>query len=144
MKHTYIYAKEKHWRRSWQKFLARKNNIILMDINKDLKLSIQKMAEVLKRGKNLIIFPEGTRSKDGKLGELKKTFAILSQELNVPVVPVSIRGGHKIMPVGAKFPKLFRKVSVKFNKPVYPKNLSTDNIVEKVQEILLKQLKAAS
>ncbi len=141
MRQTYIYAKEKHWQRSWLRFLARKNNIILMDINKDLKLSIQKMAEVLKRGKNLIIFPEGTRSKNGELGEFKKTFAILAKELNVPVVPVSIKGVHKILPVGAKFPRFFRKVSVKFNKPVYPNNNGVDKIVEKVQKILLNQLR---
>ena len=144
MKHTYIYAKEKHWRKRWQKFLARKNNVILMDINKDLMISIQKMAEVLRKGKNLIIFPEGTRSKDGTLGELKKTFAILANELNVPVIPVTINGAHKAMPVGARFPRLFKKISVKFNKPVYPGNLGTDKILEKVQRIMLKQVKTTS
>ncbi len=144
MKVTYIYAKEKHWRRWWQRFLARKNNIILMDINKDLKLSIQKMAAVLEKGKNLIIFPEGTRSEDGSLGEFKKTFAILSKELNVPVVPVSIQGANKAMPVGSKFPKLFKKVSIKFYEPVYPKNIATNAIAEKVQSILTEQLGASA
>lgn len=143
MKQTYIYAKEKHWRKWWQRFLARKNNVILMDINKDLKLSIQKMAAVLNKGKNLIIFPEGTRSEDGTLGEFKKTFAILSKELNVPVIPVTIKGANKAMPVGSKFPKFFKKVSVKFNTPVYPKNQATETILEKVQAILAKQLKTA-
>lgn len=143
MKVTYIYAKEKHWRRWWQRFLARKNNIILMDINKDLKLSLQKMAAVLDRGKNLIIFPEGTRSEDGKLGEFKKTFAILSKELNVPVIPVSINGAGKAMPVGSKFPRLFKKVSIKFNKPIYPQDHETEIIMEKVQNVLEKQLKAS-
>lgn len=142
MKETYIYAKEKHWRRAWQRFIARKNNIILMDINKDLKLSIQKMAAVLKKGKNIIIFPEGTRSEDGKLGDFKKTFAILSKELNVPVVPVTIKGADRAMPVGKKFPRFFKKVSVKFNKPVYPKNEAIESIMEKVQSVLAKQLNA--
>jgi long-chain acyl-CoA synthetase len=73
------------------KYLAHRNNVILVDVNKDLKHSIQKMAEVLKAGKNLLIFPEGTRSLNGNLGDFKQTFAILSQELNVPVVPVAIK-----------------------------------------------------
>ncbi len=43
---TYFYAKEKHVRRPWIKFLANRNNIIVMDMNRDLKTSIQKMGEV--------------------------------------------------------------------------------------------------
>ncbi len=73
-KNSYFYAKEKHVRSWWRRFLASRSNVIIMDINKELKLSLQKLAEVLKRGKNIIIFPEGTRSKDGKVGKFKKTF----------------------------------------------------------------------
>jgi long-chain acyl-CoA synthetase len=140
MKRTYFYAKEKHWRRSWQRFLARKNNIILMDINKDLKESMQKMAAVLQRGKNLIIFPEGTRSSDGTIGEFKRTFAILSHELNVPVVPVVINGAHKAFPVGSFFPRFFRIVSVKFLQPVYPVNHTYDTLKQQVQTMVAAQL----
>jgi long-chain acyl-CoA synthetase len=140
MRNTYIYAKEKHWQKWWQRILARKNNVILMDFNKDIRLSIQKMAEVLRKGKNLIIFPEGTRSTDGQLGEFKKTFAILARELNVPVIPVAIVGAHHVFPVGAKFPKLFGKVSVEFLHPVYPLNHSYDSLMEKVQKLVSSKL----
>lgn len=140
MRKTYFYAKEKHWRHSWQKFIARKNNIILMDINKDLKLSLQKMAAILTRGKNLIIFPEGTRSADGQLGEFKKTFAILAHELDVPIVPVVISGSHRAMPVGSWFPRLFKKVSVKFLQPVYPGNHTYDSLQQHVQSVVASHL----
>ncbi len=140
MRSTYFYAKEKHWKTSFSKFLARKNNIILMDINQDVKLSIQKMAEVLKKGKNIVIFPEGTRSENGKLSSFKQTFAILAAELNVPVIPVAIQGAYEAMPVGSSFPRLFRKISVKFLAPVYPDNMSYDTLKEKVQNLLAKQL----
>jgi long-chain acyl-CoA synthetase len=140
MRDTYIYAKEKHWQKWWQRFLARKNNIILMDINKDIRLSIQKMAEVLRKGKNLIIFPEGTRSTNGKLGDFKKTFAILSSELDIPIIPVAINGAFNIFPTGAKFPKLFGKVSVEFLNPVYPLNDSYDALKEKVHEMVSSKL----
>lgn len=120
MKKTYFYAKEKHVRKRWIKFLANRNNIIIMDINRDLKLSLQKMAEVLKIGRNIIIFPEGTRSKDGSLGVFKKAFAILSRELNVPVVPVSIDGAYRAMPRGKKFPRPWKRIDVRFHEPVYP------------------------
>jgi long-chain acyl-CoA synthetase len=134
VKKTYVYAKEKHFRNPLLKFLAQRNNIILVDINKDLKLSIQKLAEVLKKGKNLVIFPEGTRTMSGKIGDFKQTFAILSQELNIPVVPVAIRGSYNIMPSGAKFPRLFRKVTVSFLDPVYPENHTYESLRNMVQQ----------
>jgi len=62
-KSTYFYAKEKHLRQKWIKFIADRHNVIIMDLNKDLKQSLQKMAEVLKRGKKIMIFPEGTAPK---------------------------------------------------------------------------------
>lgn len=119
MKRTYFYAKEKHVKNKVLKFIADKSNVIVMDLS-DLKTSLQKLAEVLKNGRNLIIFPEGTRSFNGELGDFKKTFAILSRELNVPVVPVAIEGANKALPRGKIIPRPFKKVRVKFLKPIIP------------------------
>ncbi|MBN2349569.1 MAG: AMP-binding protein [Bacteroidales bacterium] len=141
MNRTYFYAKEKHWRRRWMQFLANRNNVILMDLNKDLKTSIQKMAEVLRKGKNIIIFPEGTRTRDGNLGKFKKTFAILSQELNVPVIPVAINGSYKALPAGAWFPRLFTKVSIKFLQPIYPSTYNYNSLREKVYDTVASHIK---
>lgn len=136
LRNTYFYAKEKHWRRWWLKFLAPRHNVIIMDVNKDLKQSLQKMAAALRNGKNIIIFPEGTRTKDGKLGKFKKTFAILSRELNVPVVPVSIKGAFEALPRGKWFPKPRKEVVVKFSKPIYPENHTYDSLQEAVYKDL--------
>ena len=119
MKRTYFYAKEKHVKNKVLKFIADKSNVIVMDLS-DLKTSLKKLAEVLKNGRNLIIFPEGTRSFNGELGDFKKTFAILSRELNVPVVPVAIEGANKALPRGKIIPRPFKKVRVKFLKPIIP------------------------
>jgi long-chain acyl-CoA synthetase len=140
IKNTYVYAKEKHFRGSFLRFLANRNNIILVDVNNDLKLSIQKLAEVLKKGKNLLIFPEGTRTPNGKLGDFKQTFAILSQELKVPVIPVAINGSYKILPSGSSFPRLFKKVSVEFLIPVYPENHSYESLKNLVRQRLASKL----
>jgi long-chain acyl-CoA synthetase len=140
IKRTYVYAKEKHFRGPILRFLANRNNIILVDVNKDLKLSIQKLAEVLKKGKNLMIFPEGTRSLNGKMGEFKQTFAILSQELKVPVIPVAIKGSYDILPAGSRFPRLFKQVSVEFLKPVYPENHTYESLKNLVYQRLATKL----
>lgn len=133
IKETYFYAKRKHIKSRFLNFMANRNNVIIMDLNLDLKESIQKMAEVLKRGKKIIIFPEGTRSQTGRLGDFKKTFAILSKELNVPVIPVAITGAYNALPRGSRFPKPFTKVNVNYLQPVYPNELSFDGIAEKVK-----------
>lgn len=140
MNETYVYAKEKHFRNPILKYLANKNNVILVDVNKDLKRSIQKLAEVLKKGKNLLIFPEGTRTLTGKLGDFKHTFAILSQELNIPVVPVAIKDSYKILPAGSRFPRLFKTVYVEFLQPVNPENHTYESLKHLVYNKVAKYL----
>ena len=98
IRHTYFVAKEKHVTRPATIYLASKLNVIVLHMS-NLKTSIQQLGEVLKRGESIIIFPEGTRTETGKLGEFKKTFAILSVELGVPVIPVTIDGAFEAMPV---------------------------------------------
>lgn len=133
LRKTYFYAKEKHIKQAWMKFLAQRNNIIVVDLNKDLKESIQKMAEVLRQKQNLIIFPEGTRTKTGKLGEFKKTFAILARELNVPIVPVKIKGAYEALPSGRKIPRIFAPITVEFLPAVISEGETYDSLTEKVK-----------
>lgn len=141
MKNTYFYAKKKHVNNWFLKFFADKNNVIVMDLKNDLKGSILKLAEVLKRKKNIIIFPEGTRSKSGELGDFKKTFAILSKELGIPVVPVAIVGANNALSSGSIFPKPFKKVKVEFLKPIYPNDhANAETIAGKVKEAIRKKL----
>ena len=130
IKNTYFYAKENHIRQPFVKFMAATHNVIVMDMS-NLKDSIQKMGEALKKKKNIIIFPEGTRTPDGKLGEFKKTFAILSKELDVPVVPVSIKGAFQAMPKGRKIP-MPHKVQVEFLDPVYPRQDTYEGLTRQV------------
>lgn len=130
IKNTYFYAKEEHVRRPITKFIADHHNVIVLDMN-NIKESIQKLGEALKKKKNIIIFPEGTRTNDGKLGEFKKTFAILSKELGVPVVPVSIKGAFEAMPKGSIFPRP-KPVKVEFLKPIYPNSRSYQDLTNEV------------
>jgi len=140
MNSTYFYAKKKHVNNSFLKFLASKNNVIIMDLNKGLQESIQKMAEVLRMGKKVIIFPEGTRTKNGSLGEFKKMFAILSKEINVPIVPVAISGAYKALPAGRYIPRPFSRVQVDFLQPVYPEQFTHDTLTEEVYLAINKKI----
>lgn len=70
--------------------------------NKDLAMqSMKAAAEKIKAGKNVISFPEGTRSKDGKLQQFKRGAFIIAKEGPVDIVPIGISGTRKILPSGA-------------------------------------------
>ncbi len=140
-KMTYFYAKKKHVKGWFLRFMASRNNVIVMDINNDLKESIQKLAEVLKSGKKVILFPEGTRTKTGKVGEFKKTFAILSRELNVPIVPVAIAGAYKAFPRGSKVPKIGTRIQVNFLEPIYPEQFDADALADRVKTLIEEKVK---
>jgi long-chain acyl-CoA synthetase len=131
---TYFYAKEQHFRNKILKYLAAKNNIIVVNLNLDLKQSIQTVAEVLRQNKNVIIFPEGTRTLNGEPGHFKKAFAIMACELNVPIVPVVIDGAFKALPKGSRLPRLGTKVRVDFLKAVYPEHHTYESLTREVKE----------
>jgi long-chain acyl-CoA synthetase len=118
MRNTFFYAKKKHVNNTFLRYLARHNNVIVVDVNSQLKQSVQKLAAVLRNGGNLIIFPEGTRTRTGETGTFRPTFAILSAELDVPVLPVAIDGAFDAMPAGKLLPRFRRPIRVKFLPPL--------------------------
>jgi 1-acyl-sn-glycerol-3-phosphate acyltransferase len=63
--------------------------------------SLTRAAETIRSGRPVILFPEGTRSRDGKLQPFKKGAFHLAARAGVPVVPVAIRGTFRIMAPGS-------------------------------------------
>ena len=112
-----------------------------MDINKNVRQSIQEMCAVLKKGKNIVIFPEGTRSRDNKMKKFKETFAILSKELNVPIIPVAIAGSESACYGGSIIPKFWKKIDIEVLEPVMPSaDQSVESLRDKVAALIEKHL----
>lgn len=74
--------------------------------------------DVLRAGKLLGIYPEGTRSPNGRLHRGRTGIARLLLDTPVVVIPVAVSGTEGIMPRGAKLPKLGRRVIVTFGEPL--------------------------
>jgi 1-acyl-sn-glycerol-3-phosphate acyltransferase len=76
---------------------------------------------------NLLMFPEGTRSRDGELHKLRSGAAAIAQQHGIPIVPIYVEGTHDAMPPGRNWPKkrwlLARRyrVEVHFGPPIWPK-----------------------
>ncbi len=83
------------------KFLTLAGNIPINPNNiKSSFASIKKAAEIMKTGKSFVIFPEGERSKSGKLGEFKRLPFLLALEAKAPIIPIGLIGFQELMPVG--------------------------------------------
>ena len=137
---TYYFADIKHFKKGYMKFMGENSNIIFVDINKNLVNSLQMLSKALRNGKNIVIFPEGTRTRDGKINNFKKFFAILSKELNIPIVPFVLDGAYEAYPPSSKYPK-GGDVKVKFLEKIYPADMSYEEITEKVYNTIKKELK---
>jgi 1-acyl-sn-glycerol-3-phosphate acyltransferase len=79
--------------------------------------SLDTALEVLGRGDAFGLYPEGTRSRDGRLYRGRTGVAHLALTAGVPVVPVGITGTERLQPVGARLPKVV-PVSVTFGEPI--------------------------
>ncbi len=73
---------------------------------------------MLERGELFGIYPEGTRSRDGRLYRGHTGPARLALRTGAPIVPVGIRGTRTIMPPEAKFPKPFMPLAIGFGRPI--------------------------
>ncbi len=75
-------------------------------------------AKKIREGTNIIIFPEGTRSKDGHLLPFKKGGFSLALRAKVPIVPVGISGSNRLQPKGSFIPNQKGVIYLRIGKPV--------------------------
>jgi 1-acyl-sn-glycerol-3-phosphate acyltransferase len=83
---------------------------------KDLR-ALRQMADAIKKSP-MILFPEGTRSRDGSIGRSRAGVGMLILESRPAVVPVYIEGMNQILPIGSMFPRFFKKIQVVYGKPL--------------------------
>jgi 1-acyl-sn-glycerol-3-phosphate acyltransferase len=87
----------------------------------DAQVSLDLARQVLARGDAFGIYPEGTRSRDGRLYRGRTGVGWLALASGAPVVPVGLVGTDRVQPIGATFPRVHR-VRVAFAPPVRPED----------------------
>jgi 1-acyl-sn-glycerol-3-phosphate acyltransferase len=102
--------------------------------------SIKNSLRVLKNGAVLVIFPEGERAfGDGDLQEFKEGVAIISIRAQVPILPVTIKGGNKVWAQGQKGPHFFTPVEITYHPLIHPPEAngdSCDNLTAQLREVI--------
>ena len=95
---------------------------------KDMKKSLETILagiKLLKEGKSLVVFPEGTRSRCDEVGEFKQGSFKLATKSNVPIVPVTIDGTYKIME-GNNYIIKPAEVNVYIHEPIFMESLDKE------------------
>jgi 1-acyl-sn-glycerol-3-phosphate acyltransferase len=85
---------------------------------------IEGAQQVLGTGSSLLVFPEGTRSIDGTLGDFRSGAARIAKEFDVPLLPVALIGTHELWPKGGR-PRP-GPVEVRLGRPIQPDELDDD------------------
>lgn len=102
-KEIYILGKKEL---SFLKYIFPGLRVIFVDRGGNVFPALKAGADILRQGKSLFLFPEGTRSHDGKVDRFKTGAAYLSKNLNKKVVPITIKGAYDIFPRKRLLPKI--------------------------------------
>jgi len=93
-------------------------NVFSLPRQSGFRQSFEYAGEAVDRGFSILIFPEGTETKDGQLQPFKAGIGLLASELNVPVVPIMLRGLFEVKQRKQRFVKP-ETVSVTFGEPIH-------------------------
>lgn len=96
---------------------AKSKQIYLADGISGISKAVQQSRETLKGGMSMVIFPEGTRTRTGKMGPFKRGSFMLANEIGLPIVPLTINGSFDVFNRNAKSVS-FGTVTLTIHKPI--------------------------
>jgi 1-acyl-sn-glycerol-3-phosphate acyltransferase len=141
---TSVLVKKELFRTPVLGFAMRAARLVAVDRrNRDAAIaSVRAAAEVIRSGLNMTIFPEGTRSRDGRLLPFKKGPFYLALETGCPIVPVTILGTFEILPKGRFLMQPEKAVAqIVFHEPLWPKDFEDrDALIAAVRDSIASSL----
>jgi long-chain acyl-CoA synthetase len=139
LKDMFFLGYSEYWGNFLTRRIAQALNIVAIDPNVNLLRAMQVGAAGLRHNKVAMVFPEGTRSIDGRVAEFKKGAAILAYELRVPIVPVGIRGTFEAWPRGGGF--RLRPVEIHIGDPIDPYRVKATDPYTDITNLLREKVK---
>lgn len=121
------------WKRFCYEYGTWLLNLFPLPQSQGFSSSLRFMGRLADHDNNILIFPEGAHSKDGKLHPFQLGLGIMVKELGIPVVPVRISGTERVFPPGAAWPER-GKVTVTFGAPLRFRYEEPAEIVERTRK----------
>jgi 1-acyl-sn-glycerol-3-phosphate acyltransferase len=104
--------------------------------------AIKETLRRLEQGRAILIFPEGSRTKDGQMHEFKRGVALLVKKARCPVVPVAIAGAYEAWPATRTFPRLLgQRLRIAFGEPIAYDDLMKDGADRALERIQIEVAK---
>jgi len=138
----FLAAQELH-RVSFLRWFMRYNERIYLDRERPGVRSFREVVKTLQRKKLAVLFPEGTRSEDGKIHRGKLGFVKLAIVAKVPIIPVGISGTFNVLPRNVPFPRFSRSCEVHIGEPIllneyFERKISKNALQEIADDIMGK------
>jgi 1-acyl-sn-glycerol-3-phosphate acyltransferase len=141
---AYFLAKKEHFdnflERKWHEYLK----AIPLDREAGGKKALEKAIEYLDKGNLIMIYPEGTRTRTGKMNRAKTGIARLALAAEVPVIPMGLTNTFKILPKGKRIPKFGMKADLNIGKPMYFEKYygkeDDKKVIRKVTTLIMKEI----
>ena len=112
-------------------YACRKSHQIMVDKRgpKKIQRTYEAARDILKEGYSVTVFPEGARTFTGHMGKFKRGAFALADELQLPVVPLTINGSFDILPRQKGFSLIaWHPLKLTIHQPVYPVSQGPDNV----------------
>lgn len=96
---------------------------------------VSRMRSELAKDRSILAFPEGTRTKDGKIGTFRSGMFRMARDLQIEVVPTTVTGMYCFMRKGSLMLRPGKKVTIYCDKPVSFAGLTDEELVQRVKEV---------
>lgn len=116
-RHVSFVARDSLAKSRFLAWVMRESGVVLLRRGAADRRALREMGDHLKAGDLVTVFPEGTRSTDGSLGEFRPGAAFAARQSRVPIVPAAILGSFAAYPRGCRFPRP-AKIRVRYGAPI--------------------------
>lgn len=143
----FLAAQELH-RVRFLKWFMRYNERIYLDRERPGVKYFREVVKILQQKKLVVLFPEGTRSKDGKIHRGKLGFVKLAIVARVPIIPIAISGTFDVYSRQGRFPRLCRSCKVHVGEPVflseYFEKKTSKNVLQEIADDIMDRISKLS